>query len=133
MYSVSFFLLSRITGINSSYTLTINSAPLPASISGVVYDDWTNNGIRDKGEAGLQGWRVFLDANHDGTWESSEASVFTDVYGNFKFNNLNPGSYSVLVVPQTSYRAAGTKLAASSIVLKSGQNLSGLNLGEIHI
>ena len=120
-------------GINSSYTLTLNSAPLPGTISGIVYNDWKNIGVRDKGEGGLQGFRVFLDANHDGLWESNESYALTDASGSFTFKNLNPGSYTLLVVPQSGYHATVPKNSTATVVLHSGQNLSGIMFGDVHI
>ena len=94
-------------GINSSYTLTMSSAPLAASVSGIVYNDWMTNGVRDKGESGIPGFRVFIDSNHDGIWESSEDSTLTDAWGNYSFTDLSPGSYTITVVPNPKCRAAG--------------------------
>jgi len=119
-------------GTNSSYTASINCAPLPAAISGVVYNDWNNNGVRNNGEAGLQGFRVFIDANHDGTWESGETYALTDAWGNFSFTNLAPDSYNVLVAPQGGYKPTNPK-TAMTIVVKSGQSVSGLTFGQIRI
>ena len=74
-----------------------------ARISGAVFDDANGNGVRDAGEGGLSGWRVYLDANTDGLFEPGEPSVLTDPSGDWAFTNLRPGSYTVRVVPMDGF------------------------------
>ena len=54
--------------------------PVPGSISGVVFNDLDQDGVRDVGEAGLSGWTVFQDTNNNGTLDSGPVTaVSTDV------------------------------------------------------
>src|SRR5688500_12993485 len=49
-------------------------------ISGMVFNDANGDRIRNAGEAGLSNWRVFIDSDSDGLWDSTEKSVFTDAF-----------------------------------------------------
>ena len=49
--------------------------PVPGSISGVVYNDANQNGVRDAGEAGLGGWTVYQDINDNGRFDSGPLTV----------------------------------------------------------
>jgi len=74
-----------------TYTALWTQDPPPAekgSISGVVFNDLNNNGIKDSGEPGLAGWKVDLTGN-------ATASVATDANGNYSFTDLLDGSYNV--------------------------------------
>jgi uncharacterized delta-60 repeat protein len=54
--------------------------PTPGSISGVVFNDANQNGVRDAGEAALPGWTVFQDTNNNGALDSGPKTVTsTDV------------------------------------------------------
>lgn len=58
------------------------------TISGVQFDDLNGNGIKDSGEPGLQGWKIYMTG-------SKVDSVLTGVNGLYNFGNLNLGSYTV--------------------------------------
>jgi subtilisin family serine protease len=63
------------------------------TIQGVVYNDLNGNGTHDPGENGIPNFRVFIDANTNGTWESgTEVSVFTASNGSYFFSNVTPAS-----------------------------------------
>ena len=67
----------------------------------MVWEDIDGNGIRDPfaGEMGLMGWNVQLfDANG-----LLLATQTTDALGNYVFGGLSAGTYSVCVVPQSTY------------------------------
>jgi uncharacterized delta-60 repeat protein len=49
--------------------------PLPGSISGVVFNDANQNGVRDPGETGLSGWTVYQDINNNGQLDSGPVIV----------------------------------------------------------
>ncbi|HNL97926.1 MAG TPA: SdrD B-like domain-containing protein, partial [Accumulibacter sp.] len=61
-----------------------------ASIGDRVWDDFNSNGIQDSGEYGIRNCKVWLYSGSSGAWI---ASTYTDYYGNYKFTNLDPGSY----------------------------------------
>ena len=72
----------------------------PVSLSGTVYSDQNNNGVRD----------------------ASERSATTDANGAFQFGNLGAGSYPVRVVPPAGF--VETTGSAAPIMPQSGQNAS---------
>jgi len=54
-------------------------------IYGTKFDDVNGNGIRDAGESGVEGWRIFLDVNGDSI---ADRSTLTDRNGDYAFTNL---------------------------------------------
>jgi uncharacterized repeat protein (TIGR01451 family) len=74
-----------------------SSVGLPAgsnSISGFLWDDVNQNGVWDAGETGMAGWRVFVDTNHTGVFDSAVDPVaFTTADGMYSFSNIAAGSY----------------------------------------
>ena len=65
---------------------------LPASISGFVYEDDNNNGIRETGEAAIANVEVaLLDADGNPTGRTT----LTDAAGYYAFGDLAPGTYGV--------------------------------------
>ncbi len=94
----------RITGI----TLATGTAAtgydfcevLPAKLSGFVYLDSNNNGLRDTGETGLAGVTVeLLDSNCLPTGRTA----LTDATGMYMFGNLLPGVYGVQELHPSGY------------------------------
>src|SRR5205814_1588184 len=74
-----------------------------AAVLGRVFNDINGNGKQDSGEAGLSGWRVFVDANNDGIWQPTERSVLSDSNGDFVLASLKPGKFTIRVVPQAGF------------------------------
>ncbi|HHP7245753.1 MAG TPA: SdrD B-like domain-containing protein, partial [Elainellaceae cyanobacterium] len=64
-------------------------------ISGSVWDDLNGNGVRDSAEPGLANWTVYLDDNQNGVLDLGESSTITDVEGNYGFQDVAPGTYTV--------------------------------------
>lgn len=62
-----------------------------ASLGNMVWNDLNNNGVQDAGEPGVDGVTVTL-YNSGGT---AIATTKTDAFGNYVFNNLTAGTYSV--------------------------------------
>jgi hypothetical protein len=67
-----------------------------ALISGTVINSTTGKP--------LSGWRVYIDLNDDGKWESTEPSVVTSSNGTWSFNIANPGTYEIRIVPMSGYK-----------------------------
>jgi len=107
-------------------------------ISGQVFEDQNRDGQQNNKEHGLDGWVVFLDLNGDGVLNNPEGDglstalakepwPITDNRGNYQFADHGPGTYPVRLVP----RAGWTQTTANPapIAARSGQNISGINIG----
>ena len=68
-------------------------------IGDTVFRDWNGNGVQDPGEEGMPGVTVslLLDANGDGTYETTVGTKTTDATGKYLFTGLLPGKYQVSV------------------------------------
>ncbi len=74
----------------------------PASLSGYVYVDGNDNGIKDTGEAGLAGVSVALGGT-DYLGNPVAAAATTAADGSYNFRNLLPGTYSVTETQPPNY------------------------------
>ncbi len=74
------------------------------SLSGYVYEDDNDNGVKETGEAGIEGVAVSLyTINEDGT-TTLVATQKTDASGFYKFENLTPGlTYVIRETQPTKY------------------------------
>ncbi|OWK43205.1 hypothetical protein FRUB_02804 [Fimbriiglobus ruber] len=74
----------------------------PVSIDSTVWDDTNNDGVQEPGEPGIPGATVvLLDASGNPV-----ATTTTDASGNYQFNDLTPGTYSVQVTPPAGYASS---------------------------
>ncbi len=74
-----------------------------AEIHGTVWEDFNGNASRDVDDAGLAGWTVFLDKDGNQRLDPEEDRTATDVNGDYFFDSLTPGAYSVHLVAQPWY------------------------------
>lgn len=81
------------------------SAPDGSVLSGSLFNDINQDGIRQPTEPGLANRTVYLDQNTNGRLDIGEPSVLTDANGGYTFNNVAASSY---VVATTAF--AGWKL-----------------------
>jgi len=72
-------------------------------ITGKVFNDADNNGALGSGEAGLEGWVVYLDSNDNGLLEGGEPSQNTDSNGSYAFTGLSAGSYVVRQITKSGW------------------------------
>ena len=72
-------------------------------IRGAKWNDLDGNGVQDAGEAGLEGWTVFLDADGDSVLDTGETSTSTGADASYSFGNLAPGTYIVAEVSQDGW------------------------------
>lgn len=71
----------------------------PATISGLVFNDTSGNGIQDVGELPVPGVTVYLDIDKSGTFNAGDVSVVTDSGGVYTFTDLVPNKeYTVAEV-----------------------------------
>ncbi len=105
----------------------------PASISGYVYSDDSNDGLRDPGEQGLAGVTVRIIPID--TFEPQEiVTVVTDSHGYYEANHLAPGSYRIVEVVQPAGYLDGLDRAgtvagiAQGAAVNPGDNIEGIFL-----
>ena len=63
-----------------------------------MFNDLNQNGVQDPGEPGVANFRVFMDTNHDGIYQSTETSTLTSSLGTYFFANVQPGIVRLDVV-----------------------------------
>ncbi len=113
----------------------------PSALSGYVYVDANNNGIKETGEAPISGVTVTLTGT-DGLGNPVTLTTTTDSNGYYSFPNLVPGTYTITETQPAGYgqgiNAIGsqggtvgpTTDVLSNIVLGSGVNGVNNNFGE---
>jgi hypothetical protein len=74
----------------------------PASLSGFVYHDGNNNGVKEPGEQGIGGVAVTLTGIND-LAQSISLTLATLADGSYSFNNLRPGTYRITEAHPAGY------------------------------
>jgi serine-aspartate repeat-containing protein C/D/E len=103
----------------------------PASISGYVYFDPNNNGLRDAGEVGIGGVSVqLLDAAGNPTGAATTTSTVAANLGHYVFSGLRPGIYGVREIQPAGYRdGRDTPGSAGGVAMAPpGDRITGANL-----
>jgi hypothetical protein len=103
----------RTAPSNGSYNVTLSTGVVStgknfgvsqrAKISGFVFNDLDRDRVRDSGEPGLSGWRVYIDRDNDGRFDANETSVRTAADGSWAFDNLSVGSYNIRLVQVSGF------------------------------
>ena len=86
--------------------MSVIAAPTrTAAIHGRVWHDLDGDGDLDRGpEPTLQGWKIFLDNNQNGSFDEWEPHDITEaLYGRYCFTDLAPGTYRVTQVLQQGW------------------------------
>ncbi len=126
---------SMLTGSNYNF-----GELKPASLSGYVYVDANNDGIKESGESGISGVSVTLTGTNDqGNPVTQMVTTLSD--GSYSFTNLRPGTYSLTETQPSAYAEgkdtigtpggnASVQDVFSNIVLNEGVNGANNNFGE---
>ena len=104
---------------------------VPGSVSGVKYEDLSDNGSKDTNETGLSGWDVVLTGS---TYFNSSVSqtLTTDGSGNYLFAGIWPGAYVVSEVWRSGWRQTQpANLAPHFVNLDAEENRTGIDFGNI--
>lgn len=80
---------------NNSATAAVEIDPLQSRISGEVYIDQNNDGVRDPGEPGIPNVTINLTGIDSQGNPVAPRSTTTDANGSFEFTNLPAGTYSI--------------------------------------
>jgi hypothetical protein len=81
-------------------------------IEGLKYHDLDQDGTRDPGEPGLEGWNIYVDLNDNGLHEAVEAFGTTDGDGGFALaRDIPQGTFETVVGTQFADRITGSSAA----------------------
>jgi uncharacterized repeat protein (TIGR01451 family) len=101
-----------------------------SSLSGTVYADLNNDGLKAGGEPGIAAVTVILNGSDIYGNSISNITASTDGSGNFSFVNLSPGTYALTETQPAAYLdgldAAGSQGGAVAPLL--GDAISAINL-----
>ncbi len=110
----------------------------PAGLSGFVYVDTNDNGVKDAGETGIGGVTVTLTGSDDVGAVSTTA--LTDATGFYRFQNLRPGTYTITESQPDNYKDGKDALGSlggnaandvfSTIAVAAGNLGANYNFGE---
>ncbi|MBK7954618.1 MAG: carboxypeptidase regulatory-like domain-containing protein [Candidatus Accumulibacter sp.] len=118
---------------------------LPVSVSGFVYVDSDNDGVKDGGEAGISGVTVTLTGNND-LGIAVSVTATTDSTGAYSFTGLRPSSlfgYTVTETQPAGYldgkdtagstpgSVAGNEVISNIVLLTGGSSSTNNNFGEL--
>lgn len=87
----------------------MRQTPLPISLSGRVHEDLDGDCVQDTGEKGIAGVQMTLEKLQDGIYVATGKSTFTDANGDYKFDDLTPGTYRVVESQPGGYFSVGAK------------------------
>ncbi len=119
-------------GSSSSQTITedFSMPPAPGIVTGQVWLDSNGNGLKDSGEQGLTGRKVFIDIDADGVRDPLEPRVLTDASGGYQFDFYVSGSFTIGVEDGTgeaqTFPANG---ADHTVTVTTGRTVSGVDFG----
>ena len=103
-----------------------NARPIGA-ISGVKYNDFNTNGVREAGEPGIEGVTVYLDNNNNRSLDPGEASTVTDSLGNYAFTDLAAGTYPVREVLPGGF----TQTSRDRFITVNGDSFNNIDIGNV--
>jgi hypothetical protein len=124
---------NQSTGDTSQFSNYL-TAPTPSSLSGLVFEDFNDNGQVDFGEQGIAGVTITLTGTNDLGQAVSQTQV-TDGDGAYVFLNLRPGNYYLTETQPSGYSqgidtvgtAGGSLVATDQFFVTLGQGINGLN------
>jgi uncharacterized protein (DUF2141 family) len=88
--------------------------PIPQiDFSGTIFNDVDGDGVRDAGEAGISGRRVYADANDNSKYDAGETSTLTDSSGHFALQAAS-GATIRQEIPTGWYQSVGGSLPAAN-------------------
>jgi hypothetical protein len=97
-------------------------------IAGVVFNDLNANGVKNAGEHGVTGRRVWVDLNNDGLISAGEPGGYVGQKGVWGFEDLAAGTYTVRVEEIQGWQNVGS--GAFTITLASGKVTVGVPFGQ---
>jgi hypothetical protein len=121
-YEVRVFGLQTSSTPTVTYAADMNHTPyyfnaIPLTPSAILGKVTMAHGTNSPGSAfsGAGGELVYLDLNYDNQWDAGDPSTNADTNGNFRFNNLAPGTYTVREILGSGRVAVGSGSASVTV------------------
>ncbi|MBN1391198.1 MAG: hypothetical protein JW947_00165 [Sedimentisphaerales bacterium] len=99
--------------------------PPTGEIHGSKWNDLDGDGVRDRGEAGLPDWKIYIDENTNGQWDSGEPCDLTDPNGDYSFTDLSAGTYYIGEIQQEGWEQTYPTGAVLAAAMQSGPTTYG--------
>lgn len=100
-------------------------------VRGTVFNDLNGDGLKQSGEAGLPGWRLFVDKDGDGLYDPGlEKTRITNSRGEYRFADLTPGKYVIRIEQQGGFMRLNPANGMFKVTITSGKSFSNRNFAE---
>ncbi len=104
-----------------------NSNDILSSIAGTKFNDLNGNGVKNAGEGMLAGWSIILSG-------AASETTFTDANGNYTFDSLQAGSYTICEVQSAGWKQTHPpESGCYTVTLGQGQDTSGFDFGNYRV
>ncbi len=140
------FMDTKVDAANNTTLFVDKTTSIYSTISGTVYNDADNNGVKGGSEVGISGVNVRITGT-DVAGAAVNTTVATNASGVYSFASLraaNASGYTITELAQPSGFVDGTDVAGtaggtaanpgdsiSGILLGAGSNATGYNFGEV--
>lgn len=102
-------------------------------VHGMKFNDLDADGVHDVGEPGLQGFRIFSDANGNGVFDTGEVSDLTDASGNYLLR-LPAGTHTIREVAAAGFsQTLPHDPDFYSVTVGIGDDLTGRDFGNVGV
>jgi hypothetical protein len=104
-----FFIQHTIESADADYSavtipdLAVTIQDNDGTLRGRVWNDADGNRLNND-ESSLSGWTLFIDSNLNGALDPGESTAVSDDLGDYAFDNLRPGLYTIHQVLQSGWR-----------------------------
>ncbi len=100
-----------------------------ATVTGEVFSDINDDGNLDPGDPGLSGWTVDL----LNSVSKVVSTTTTDSNGDYSFDDVGPGLYSIAAVVQPGYVQTAPSSGPITVTTSSGGTLTGQDFGAYKV
>jgi hypothetical protein len=98
-------------------------------IKGSVFHDSDQDKVFDAGEDPLANWRVIVDMNKNGIWDTGDISKLTNSKGQYRLSLLTNGTFTLMIKLETGYKQTTNGGFPREITLGPGGTTSNKNFG----
>ena len=98
-------------------------------IKGTFFHDSDQDKVFDAAEDPLGGWRVIVDMNKNGIWDTGDISKLTNSKGQYRLSLLTNGTFTLMAKLETGYKHTTNGGFPREITLGPGGTTSNKNFG----